>query len=62
MHFARDGVAEDTTPNAECMVMSDLDLELLRRTERTGTVRPWLDRRLDLYRISWREEEGDVEA
>ncbi|MCA9557615.1 MAG: carbon-nitrogen hydrolase family protein, partial [Myxococcales bacterium] len=62
VHFARDGVAEDTTANAECMVMSDLDLELLRRTERTGTVRPWLDRRLDLYRISWREDEEDVEA
>lgn len=62
VHFARDGVAEDTTPNAECMVMSDLDLELLRRTERTGTVRPWLDRRLDLYRISWHEDDDEVDA
>ena len=58
VQFARDGVAEDTTPNSECMIMSDLDLELLRRTERTGTVRPWIDRRDDLYEVAWKPEEG----
>lgn len=49
VHFGRDGILEEATPNVEMMLIADLDLELLRRTERTGTVRPWVDRRLDLY-------------
>lgn len=49
VHFGRDGILEEATPNVEMMLVADLDLDLLRRTERTGTVRPWVDRRLDLY-------------
>ncbi|MGK0362336.1 MAG: putative amidohydrolase/ribosomal protein S18 acetylase RimI-like enzyme [Bradymonadia bacterium] len=49
VHFGRDGILEEATPNVEMMLIADLDLDLLRRTERTGTVRPWVDRRLDLY-------------
>lgn len=50
--FARDGIAAEATPNVETMLVHDLDLALLRRTERTGTVRPWVDRRVDLYRVT----------
>ncbi|MEZ4453319.1 MAG: bifunctional GNAT family N-acetyltransferase/carbon-nitrogen hydrolase family protein [Nannocystaceae bacterium] len=54
--FARDGIAEEATPNVETMVVHELDLEVLRRTRRTGAVRPWLDRRSDLYKVVWNEE------
>lgn len=53
VHFARDAVAAEATPNVEQMLIHDLDLDTLRRTERTGTVRPWIDRRTDLYEVKW---------
>ncbi len=55
LHFARDGVAEEATPNVETMVLHELDIEVLRRNRRTGTVRTWLDRRSDLYAVRWHE-------
>jgi predicted amidohydrolase/ribosomal protein S18 acetylase RimI-like enzyme len=51
IHFARDGIATEGTANAETMIIHDLDLALLRRTEGTGTVRTWPDRRKDLYAV-----------
>ncbi|MGB5221801.1 MAG: bifunctional GNAT family N-acetyltransferase/carbon-nitrogen hydrolase family protein [Polyangiales bacterium] len=51
IQFARDGIASEGTPNAETMIVHDLDLGLLRRTEGTGTVRTWPDRRKDLYAV-----------
>lgn len=51
--FDRDGIAIETTPNVEAMLVHELDLEKLRRTERTGTVRTWGDRRGDLYELKW---------
>lgn len=54
--FARDGIAAEATPNVEAMLVQELDLELLRRTERTGAVRTWSDRRRDLYSVVWRDE------
>lgn len=54
--FARDGLMEEASPNAEVMLIHDLDLELLRRTDRTGTVRTWHDRRTDLYQVLWTPE------
>ncbi|MCB9567785.1 MAG: GNAT family N-acetyltransferase [Myxococcales bacterium] len=60
--FARDGIAEEATPNVETMVVHELDLEVLRRTRRTGAVRPWLDRRGDLYKVVWREGDKDHEV
>ena len=52
--FQRDGVAVEATPNVEAMLVHELDMETLRRTERTGTVRTWKDRRSDLYRVEWK--------
>ncbi|MDQ3368704.1 MAG: bifunctional GNAT family N-acetyltransferase/carbon-nitrogen hydrolase family protein [Myxococcota bacterium] len=55
LHFARDGVAEEATPNVETLILHELDLEVLRRNRRGGTVRTWFDRRSDLYKVRWTE-------
>jgi predicted amidohydrolase/GNAT superfamily N-acetyltransferase len=54
--FARDGVAADTTPNAEMVALADLDMELLVETRNSGTVRQLQDRRFDIYSTVWREK------
>lgn len=59
IEFARDGIAAETTPNVETMLVHDLDMELLRRTRRTGTVRTILDRRRDLYSIVYHGDDGE---
>jgi predicted amidohydrolase len=51
--FARDGIAAEAESGNETMVVHDLDLALVRRTRAGGTVRPWADRRSDLYRLSY---------
>lgn len=43
--FPDDGVLAELAPNVAATMMVDLDLGLLRRTLRTGAVRPWLDRK-----------------
>jgi predicted amidohydrolase/ribosomal protein S18 acetylase RimI-like enzyme len=55
IQFARDGIAEEATPNVETMLVHELDMEVLKRTRRAGTVRPWVDRRKDYYHVSWKE-------
>ncbi len=55
IHFARDGIASEGTVNVETMIVHDLDLGLLRRTESTGTVRTWPDRRKDVYAVVHKE-------
>jgi len=62
LHFARDGIADEATPNVETMVVHELDLEVLRRTRRTGAVRTWHDRRTDLYKVHWNENGEDHEV
>jgi len=58
--FARDAVASESMPNIETVVIHDVDLELIRRNRLSGTVRPWTDRRADLYHIEYRDEEGQT--
>jgi predicted amidohydrolase len=53
--FARDGIAEEATPNVETMVVHELDLDVLRRYRRTASQGTWLDRRPDLYSVTWRD-------
>ena len=55
VNFARDGVAEEATPNVETMVVHELDMEVLRRNRIVGSVRTWLDRRGDLYAVRYTE-------
>ncbi len=47
--FARDGIAAECTPNIETVVIHDVDLDLLERTRKSGTVLNWADRRKDIY-------------
>lgn len=49
--FSRDGIAAETTPNIETVLVQDLDLELLRRHRQLGTFRNWNDRRRDVYTV-----------
>lgn len=50
--FARDGVAAECTPNVETVVVHDVDIEVLKRSRRSGTTLNWNDRRVDLYEIN----------
>ena len=59
--FARDGIAAESTPNVETLVMADVDLELLRRHRYSGTVQPWSDRRTDLFSVTWTGDRGAAE-
>jgi len=66
--FARDGIAAEADPNAETMLVCDLDLDSLHHSRSSGTVTPRLDRRPDLFQFvsSLREQrpqatEGDRE-
>jgi predicted amidohydrolase/ribosomal protein S18 acetylase RimI-like enzyme len=52
--FARDGIASECSPNCETVFTHDLDLELLRRERRSGSLRHWQDRRTDVYRLAYR--------
>jgi predicted amidohydrolase len=60
--FARDGIAAEAEPAVETVIVQDVDLELLRRARRTGTVRNWNDRRTDLYEVRFREPETRPET
>lgn len=55
--FSRDAVGAECTPNIETVVIDDVDLELLERFRRKGTVLNWQDRRTDLYGVTWHGDE-----
>lgn len=52
-HFARDGIAADTTPNSEAVALADLRMDSLGLARNSGSVRNRGDRRHDLYRVVW---------
>ena len=49
----RDGIAAECQANIETVIFADVDIEMLRRHRRKGTVLNWADRRTDLYRIRY---------
>lgn len=49
--FARDAIAAECTPNVETVIISDIDLELLKRHRKKGTAANWNNKRYDIYRI-----------
>lgn len=55
--FPHDAVMAETTPNTEMTLIVDVDLDKLQRLQNEGSVRNYLDRRRDLYRINWLQEE-----
>ncbi|UFU00405.1 bifunctional GNAT family N-acetyltransferase/carbon-nitrogen hydrolase family protein [Radiobacillus kanasensis] len=53
--FARDGIVGECHPNIETVVVGDVDLEILRRQRKTGTVRQQRDRRKDLFELRYKK-------
>jgi predicted amidohydrolase len=47
--FARDGIAAEGNPNQEMLVTADVDTDLLTESRAAGSVRPFRDRRPDVY-------------
>jgi predicted amidohydrolase len=60
--FARDAIAAESTPNIETVLTHDVDLDTLRKNRASGTVRPWTDRRTDLYKVRYRDGDDFGEA
>ena len=57
--FARDGIVGECDANVDTVVVGDVDLEKLRRSRNTGSVRQLRDRRRDLYRIEFKNIKVD---
>jgi predicted amidohydrolase len=51
--FPHDAIMAETTPNTEMTLIVDLDLEKLNKLQNEGSVRNFLDRRRDLYKVEW---------
>lgn len=51
--FPHDAIIAESTPNTEMTLIVDLDLEKLKKLKNEGSVRNYLDRRRDLYKILW---------
>lgn len=47
--FSRDGIVGECNPNIDTVVVGDVDLEILRRHRRSGSVNQLRDRRHDIY-------------
>ncbi|GAB2683457.1 bifunctional GNAT family N-acetyltransferase/carbon-nitrogen hydrolase family protein [Aliiglaciecola sp. 3_MG-2023] len=58
--FPHDAVMAETTPNTEMTLIVDVDLNKLQILQNTGSVRNFLDKRRDLYRIEWLGEKSIV--
>lgn len=55
--FPHDAIMAETTPNTEMTLIVDVDLNKLQELQNEGSVRNYLDRRRDLYKIVWTGEE-----
>ncbi|WP_026375967.1 bifunctional GNAT family N-acetyltransferase/carbon-nitrogen hydrolase family protein [Aestuariibacter salexigens] len=51
--FPHDAIMAETTPNTEMTLIVDVDMEKLQKLQNEGSVRNFLDRRRDLYKITW---------
>lgn len=49
--FPNNGIKAEATPNAEMILIADLDLDLLRELHQFGSVRNLKDRRSDIYQL-----------
>lgn len=54
--FPHDAIMAETTPNTEMTLIVDVDLDKLQILQNEGSVRNYLDRRRDLYKIVWTGE------
>ena len=55
--FPHDAIIAETTPNTEMTLIVDLDLDKLQKLRNEGSVRNYLDRRRDLYKTVWLDDE-----
>ncbi|MBK0403739.1 GNAT family N-acetyltransferase [Adhaeribacter sp. BT258] len=51
--FPHDATIAEATPNTEMTLIADLDLDLLKDLNTTGSVRNLFQRRKDLYNVNW---------
>ncbi|WJG07925.1 bifunctional GNAT family N-acetyltransferase/carbon-nitrogen hydrolase family protein [Aliiglaciecola sp. LCG003] len=56
--FPHDAIMAETTPNTEMTLIVDVDLDKLQILQNNGSVRNFLDKRRDLYRIEWLGEKS----
>jgi predicted amidohydrolase len=49
--FPTNGVKAEATPNAEMVLVADVDLDLLKQLHERGSVRNLKDRRTDMYEV-----------
>lgn len=59
--FERDGIAAECSPNIETLIFHDLDVNLIKRQRKIGSVLNWQDRRKDLYSIHVKEGDDSLE-
>ena len=52
--FPTNGIKSEATPNSEMILISDLDLDLLKELHNYGSVKNLKDRRKDLYHLTKR--------
>jgi predicted amidohydrolase/GNAT superfamily N-acetyltransferase len=57
--FPHDAIMAETTPNTEMTLIVDVDLDKLQELQNEGSVRNYLDRRRDLYRIEWQGDPSE---
>lgn len=55
--FPHDAIMAETTPNTEMTLIVDVDLDKLQTLQNEGSVRNYLDRRRDLYKVTWTGDE-----
>jgi len=56
--FPQDAMIAEAIPNTEMTLIADLNLELLKEIRTEGSVRNMRDRRHDLYKLAWIENES----
>ncbi|WP_257352249.1 bifunctional GNAT family N-acetyltransferase/carbon-nitrogen hydrolase family protein [Pseudalkalibacillus decolorationis] len=57
--FPRDGIVGECNANIETVVVGDVDLEILRRHRRSGSVMHLRDRRKDLYEVTMKKQDNE---
>jgi predicted amidohydrolase len=56
--FPTNGIKAEATPNTEMVLVSDLDLDALKKLRLHGSVRNLADRRDDIYELKWLKPNG----
>lgn len=54
--FPTNGIEAEATPNTEMVLIADVDLDLLRELNHSGSVRNLKDRRTDIYELKKKEK------